>query len=145
MSELILNQEVKSLRNELRVEINNIGLTPVVIHLSGILFGIVPSMIAYFTLRENKFAKENARNALNFHISVTLYGISVILLSAAILFVLFWNRISLVPVATIVFYFGLFSGTLLFWLLNCGFSIVGGIKAKQNLLYEYPISIEFIK
>lgn len=90
----------------------------------GVGFILIP-LIVYLAMKdESAYVRDNAREALNFHLSVLIYGLCCI---------------------PLVFLFGL--GALL-WLaitallLVC--SIIAAIKASNNGCYRYPLTLRMV-
>ena len=96
-------------------------------HLLGLLitWGWLGSLIIYLVKKDEPgFAKENARHALNFQISLLIYGIiSGILIVVVIGFLL----LGVLGIIAIVL------------------PIVAAVKAHEGRVYEYPLEIKFIK
>jgi len=94
-------------------------------HLLGIL-GFLGPMIIFLTLDQNKnaFAKDQAKEALNFQLFVLLcYIISGILTLILISFITFM----LVAIVALVF------------------CIIAAVQASNGISYRYPVTIRFIK
>ncbi len=99
--------------------------TGLLAHLLGIFVGFLGPLIIYLTLNEKVGPNyENAKNALNFQLSLIIYYI----ISGILIFVLI--------------------GIFLFWVLmifNIVTCIVGTVKASKGEVYKYPLTISFIK
>ena len=92
-------------------------------HLLGILTSFIGPLIIFLIIKKGK-AKENAKHALNFRISVLIYfGISAILMLIFVGIFLMWA----------VGLFALITG------------IIGSVKANGGEVYTYPLEIQFIK
>jgi uncharacterized protein len=91
-------------------------------HLSGIFLGPIVPAIVYLTASGNPWLKEQARNALNFQLTILIAWIVVTVLH----WVLFWLY-----------------GPL--ELVNIILSIIGAIKANNGESWRYPAAIELIK
>ena len=91
-------------------------------HLLTLFFWIFPPLIIYLVKKdESAYVSQHAKESLNFQITMTLIGI--------LLFI------------TII-------GILLLWalaLLILVLVIVATIKASENKVYRYPMTIRFIK
>ncbi len=93
-------------------------------HLLGIFSGFIGPLIIYLVLEEKSKAKEHAKNALNWQLSLLIYSvISAILKIVLIGFIL-------------LFAIGI---------LNLVFSIIAAVKASNNEIYKYPLAIQFLK
>ncbi|HTV93756.1 MAG TPA: DUF4870 domain-containing protein [Verrucomicrobiae bacterium] len=93
-------------------------------HLGGIFFSVVPSLIVYLAVSNNAWLKDQARNALNFQLTMLIAWVVVGLLH--------WVLI----------------GFLLVWpleLANVILCIVAAIKANQGEPFRYPAAIELVK
>jgi uncharacterized protein len=93
-------------------------------HLGGIVLGFVAPLIVYLVKTEDKFAKEEAKEALNFQITV-----AIAMLVASIL--------------TVVLI-----GILLFPIILIGnlvFCILGAISVSDGKSYRYPVTLRLIK
>ena len=95
------------------------------IHIGGIFFGILPSLIGYLVTKDRgEFIRQHSRAALNFHITLLIvYGACVIL---SFVFVGIFLLIAAEIVAIV-------------------FGILAAIAANNGQLYKFPISIEFVK
>ena len=94
-------------------------------HLSALLgVGFVLPLVVYLAMRrESEYVATNAREALNFHISVLLYGLCciplvIILIGIPLLMVLGLGSLVLAVIAT--------------------------IKASNGLCYRYPLTLRFV-
>jgi len=85
---------------------------------------IAGPLIVWLVKQDQPFVREEAKEALNFNISVTLTS----LLCAA----LAWLRIGL-PLA-----FALF----IYWIVM---TVLAGIKASEGVAYRYPFSLRLVK
>lgn len=94
-------------------------------HVLSLVIGFIGPLIIYLVKKdESQFVKENAKESLNFQLTVILgYIISGILAVIIIGFVL----MGIIAVADLVLV------------------IVASIKASENKIYRYPINIRFIK
>jgi uncharacterized Tic20 family protein len=103
-------------------------------HLSSLLgyvlapsFNIFGPLIVWLIKRnESSFVDAQGKDALNFHISLTLY---------AILSVVPFLTIILIPIAFLLWG--------LIWLMGIICSVLGAIKASNGESYQYPLSIRF--
>ncbi|RKR73898.1 DUF4870 domain-containing protein [Frondihabitans australicus] len=95
------------------------------IHVGGIFFSFVPSLIGYLILRDRgPFIREHTRVALNFQLTM-LIGYIV----GGILTVIFIGALVIFAVGIVIIIF----------------SIIAAIAANRGQYYKYPLSIEFIK
>jgi uncharacterized protein len=101
-------------------------LWSILCHLSGFMgVPFLLPLIVYLVMRsDSEYAADQAREALNFHLSLLLYAIcSVPLVFIVIGFAALWA-------VGIVFFV-------------C--SIVAAIKTSKGILYRYPITIRFVR
>lgn len=84
---------------------------------------IVPLFI-YSTKKESLLIREHSRNSLNFQISISIYILVSLIL---ILFVIGFFLITLCVVLQLVFV------------------LVAAVNAEKNEIYQYPLTIQFIK
>ena len=95
------------------------------IHVGGIFFGILPSLIGYLVTKDRgDFIRQHTRAALNFHITLIIaYAacgvLALILIGVVLAFV--------VEIVAIIF------------------GILAAIAANSGQPYKFPVSIEFIK
>jgi uncharacterized Tic20 family protein len=97
----------------------------VLAHLGGIFFGFIPSLIV-FILRKDTLGStlDNAREALNWQLSVIIYSIACFVLSFIVI------------------------GLFLFWILilaNLILCILATIKSGPDQVYRYPFTIRLLK
>ena len=95
------------------------------IHIGGIFFGILPSLIGFLVTKDRgDFIRQHTRAALNFHITLLLAYVACVLLSFILigLFLLF-----AVEIFAIIF------------------GILAAVAANGGQPYKFPISIEFVK
>jgi uncharacterized Tic20 family protein len=103
-------------------------------HLGGIL-GFLPSLIIWLVFKD-RGVKTNveAKEALNFQITVAIAQVAVFIVNAILTAVTlgFWGLISwLLPLAV--------------WVLSLVWSIMGFQKVNAGGSYRYPVAIRFIK
>ena len=95
------------------------------IHVGGIFFGFLPSLIGYLVTRDRgEFIHQHTRRALNFHLTYLIAIVAGVILSFVIIG--FFVLIAAEIVALI-------------------FSILAAVAAYGGQPYKFPISIEFIK
>lgn len=94
----------------------------ILVHVLSIFFWIFPGLIIYLIKKDDsKYVAEHAKEALNFQITMTIGYI--------ILFI------------TII-------GIFLMWILgilSLIFCIIATIRASENKIYKYPLSLRIIK
>ena len=94
------------------------------VHIGGIFFWFVPSLIVYFAVTNNPRLKEQSRNALNFQLTMLIaFVIGIVLSVIGIGFLIVWA----VEIVVIVF------------------SIVAALRANAGETYKYPLSIDLVK
>ena len=93
-------------------------------HLGGIFFGFIPSLVIWLIKKdESAFVAEQAKEALNFQITVMI----AFVISAILIFVVI--------------------GLFLIWAVMIGnlvLCIVAGVKANSGESYRYPMAIRLI-
>lgn len=95
------------------------------IHIGGIFFGILPSLIGYLVLKDRgDFIQAHTRAALNFHISYLIAAV----VSGLLIFI--FIGVLLLPVL---------------YVLNIVFSILAAVAANGGQYYKYPLAYEFVK
>jgi len=96
------------------------GLT----HFIGIFFGPFPGLIVFFIKSGEGLARDQAREALNFQLTIIL--------------------VSIIGWALVTLYIGVY---LLFFIgvADVLFSIIGSVRASSGEEYRYPFNIRFIK
>ncbi|MCU1440718.1 MAG: uncharacterized protein JWP85_1715 [Rhodoglobus sp.] len=103
-------------------------------HLGGIL-GFLPSLIIWLVFKDRgSFTNVEAKEALNFQITVAIAQVAVFIINAILTAVTlgFWGLIGwILPLAV--------------WVISIIFSIQGFTKAKDGINYRYPFSIRLIK
>ena len=102
-------------------------------HLGGVL-GFLPSLIIWLVFKDRgSFTNQEAKEALNFQIAVTIAYIALNLLSLIL--------------GAVTFGIGSIIGLLvpLVWVAAVIFSILGFVKSKDGNGYRYPVSIRLIK
>lgn len=100
-------------------------LWSVLIHLGGILFNFIPSLVGYLLLRERgAVVRGNAAEALNFQITLALAAIIAGILANFIIGFL------LLPVVGII---GLI------------FPILAAVAANRGEVYVYPVAFRFLR
>lgn len=94
----------------------------IIVHVLSIFFWIVPGLVVYIVKKdESAFVADHAREAMNFQISMTVLYIVLLISLVGILFL--W-----VP-----------------WLIQLVACIVAAIRASEEKLYRYPLTLRLIK
>lgn len=96
-------------------------------HLSGIILSFIVPLVIWLTNKDKadkEFLNDQAKEALNFQITIAIAYVICVVLSAILIGAL------LMP---------------LVWLLNLIFCILAGIKANEGVSYRYPFAIRLIK
>jgi len=97
----------------------------VLVHFLGIFFNIVPSLLIYF-ITDNKFTKENARNAAMWKLTFTVS----ILIAAGVTFVLMFisEYLAMLPAIFI----------LILSVLDIVFCLYATYKSMNGEIWKYP-------
>lgn len=96
---------------------------PILTHILGILTGFIGALIVLLATNDEA-TKKHARRALNWQLSL-----------------LIWYAISFVLILVLIGFVFL----AVFALLNIIFCIIAAVKAGRNELYEYPLTIRFVR
>jgi uncharacterized Tic20 family protein len=102
-------------------------------HLGGIL-GVLPSLIIWLVFKDRgRFTDTEAKEALNFQITLIFGYIALAFLVGFI--------------TVVTFGFGSFLSILLWglWIVGVVFSVLGFMRAKDGQHYRYPFAIRLIK
>ena len=102
-------------------EVKTIGMLA---HLLGIFTGFVGPLIIFLVWNKKDSAKENARHALNFQISMVIYYI--------IAFILIFVLVGII----LIIFLGIFALVVM---------IIGSVRAFNGEVYRYPLEIPFIR
>jgi len=103
-------------------------------HLGGIL-GILPSLIIWLVFKDRgRFTDTEAKEALNFQITVAIAWVALFILSSILTAVTF----GIFGFVASLLYFALWAAVIVF-------SILGFLKAKDGQHYRYPFAIRLIK
>ena len=95
----------------------------VLTHLGGILFSFIPSLIVWLLKKDNVYVSEQAREALNFQITVLIaWVVSYILMFILIGFLLMG----------------------IVWLANIILCIVAAVATSKGENYRYPFTLRLI-
>ncbi|MCA1245374.1 DUF4870 domain-containing protein [Massilia oculi] len=97
----------------------------ILVHLSGIFFGWVVPLVLYLIKKDDsdRFTAENAREALNYQITVMFLYIGCAVLSIVLI------------------------GIFLIWvvmLANLALCIVAAVKASNGVSYRYPMTLRLV-
>jgi uncharacterized protein len=89
------------------------------------LVGIIFPLVVYFAMRgESEYLTENAKEALNFHISIIIYGLCCLpFLLLFIGFPMLWAL----------------------WIASLILAIIAAVKASDGACYRYPLTLRFVK
>ena len=106
-------------------------------HLGGIL-GLLPSLIIWLVFKDRgAFTNQEAKEALNFQITVLIANIALSIIG------------SIIAVALLIPTLGassVFSGLgWVAWLVGAIFSVIAFLKTKDGVAYRYPFAIRLIK
>lgn len=106
-------------------------------HLGGIL-SFLPSLIIWLVFKDRgAFTNQEAKEALNFQITVLIANIALSIIG------------SIIAVALLIPTFGassVFSGLgWVAWLVGAIFSVIAFLKTKDGVAYRYPFAIRLIK
>jgi uncharacterized protein len=101
----------------------------VLAHLSGLLAvtfigGLIPAFVIWLLRRdEDNFASQQAREALNFQVTLFL-----LLVVSAILFI--------VGVGVVLYF--------VFYVLGLVLSVVGAVRVSEGIAYRYPVNLRLV-
>ncbi len=95
------------------------------VHIVGTLFGFVGVTLMYL-LTDDRFTKQNAANALNWHVPVSLAAIVVVLIGLGV------NELAGVAMAVT-----LAGATILF-------ALIAALRAYRGDAWEYPLAPRFV-
>ena len=118
--------------NELTVDTNSIDKTPsnddkniaTITHIGGTVFSFVPALIVWILKKdENQYVEDQAKEALNFQITMVLAYMLAGVLS--------WILIGLIFFPII-------------WVLNIVFCIIAAISTSKGETYRYPFALRLI-
>lgn len=98
-------------------------LIDVLTHVLGIIAGFIPSLVVLLVTKDAT-TKKHAKNALNWQISLFIYAV------VASILVLILIGLLILPILGI---------------LNIVFSILAAVKASNSEVWNYPLTIPFIK
>jgi uncharacterized protein len=95
------------------------------IHIGGIFFGILPSLIGYLVTKDRgDFIRQHTRAALNFHITLLIAYAACTVLAVVLIGVFFAIVVEIVAII---------------------FGILAAVAANSGQPYKFPISFEFVK
>jgi uncharacterized Tic20 family protein len=87
--------------------------------------GIVLPLVVYLAMRhESEYLARNAKEALNFHLSLLIYGLCCI------------------PLMFIIIGFPML---ILLWLVSVILAIVAAVKASDGGCYHYPLTLPLVR
>ncbi|QNA89463.1 DUF4870 domain-containing protein [Massilia sp. Dwa41.01b] len=98
----------------------------ILVHLGGLFFSWLAPLIVYLVKKDEKdqFTTDNAREALNFQLTVLIAYFACFILTFVLI------------------------GILLFWVVmmaNLVLTIVAAVKTSNGETYRYPVSIRMVK
>jgi len=101
----------------------------VLTHLGGMLFSVLPGLIVWLLKKDdNPFIGEQAREALNFQITVLIAYMAA--------YVLVFLLIGFLPIGFLL--------VPLIWLANLLLCIVAAVKVSKGEDYRYPVALRLI-
>lgn len=106
--------------SENRTEGQDTGIATLV-HLAGLLFGVAAVAFIYL-VSEDEFVRDNATNALNWHIPVSILGILTAVVGIGVSEPVGVAMAMVLAVATVCF------------------AVVAGVKAYRGTAWRYPVS-----
>ena len=109
----------------------NNQLLEILNHISGIFVGFIGPLI-FLLASDEKEVKKHAKAALNWQLSAIVYSIIISIISIILL------------VVFIGFVIGAVFLTVLYF-LNLIFCIIAAIKASEGQVWNYPLTIPFLK
>ena len=90
--------------------------------------------IAVFVISKKKFVKENAKQVINFHLSMLLYAMALFFIGIGLF-------VSLALIILIPIVIGAGIGIVLASLI---LPVVGAVKASEGEVYKYPLALTFL-
>ena len=123
-------------------QINNlkeIKMINIAIHLLGLFTGFIGPLIFYLIATTNE-TKEHAKKVLNWQFSFLIYTVINFIITYISFFIYFIGT-SKFAIITVIGYLII----IVLSILNIIFNIKGAIKANNNILWDYPLSIKFFK
>lgn len=108
--------------------------TGVLAHVLGILIGFIGPLIIYFIAKDS-YSKENAKKALNWQLSVIIYITVVTFL--AVIFAITLNMFIAIVASILLF--------VVIITLDLIFCIIAAVKANAGKIWNYPLTIPFLK
>jgi len=101
----------------------NTGLA-VLAHVLGIFTGFVGALIIYLVEKDEGFTKEEAKEALNFQITVAIAYVAAWILAFVLVGFLLWFFV---------------------WVANIIFCIMAAVAVSKGQSYKYPATLRLIK
>lgn len=118
-------EETKSENTTPKISVNQDSKNfALICHLSGILFSFIVPLIVYLVKSEDKYLVEEAKEALNFQITLAIAMFACSILGFLILPLLF------IPVL---------------WIVNLVFCIIAALAINDKGTYKYPFALRLIK
>ena len=96
-------------------------------HLSGIILSFIVPLVIWLTNKDKPgkdWLTDQAREALNFQITIAIAWVIAIVLSALLIGFLLYPVI---------------------WIVNLIFCILAGMKANEGVAYRYPFALRLVK
>ena len=97
-------------------------------HLLGFVGGFIPSLIIWQVKKDVPFIAQEAKEALNFQITVAIGMVAAVIITAISFLCL---HVVFLP--------------HLVWVGNLVFCVIAALKAKDGVAYRYPFAIRLIK
>jgi uncharacterized Tic20 family protein len=104
----------------------------ILVHLVALLFGFVGAGVAYL-FASGEYTKQNARNALNWQVTVILSGI-----------VLFGAFVASVATESGILFLLSILGILVVGTLHLLFCLIATVKAAAGTTWNYPLTPQFV-
>jgi hypothetical protein len=108
-------------------------------HLSPWVIGFLGPLFIWLAKKDDPYVEYHARGALNYHLSLILYGFGWIVVGATTLVAFAVFGVEVVALILLGLSF------LTFIYLGLVPPIMGAIKASNGDLYRYPVTIRFIR
>ncbi len=103
------------------------NILAIIAHVLGLLTGFIGPLIIYL-VAEDDYAKKHSKIVLNWQFSIMIYAVAAILMIITIIG-------ALIGIPALI----------ALGVMNTIFSIIGIVKASENKLWGYPLSIPFFE